>query len=771
MQKIIIFLLCLYFHCEITAQSEIPIGEWKSHMSLKEGLHVTQNEEKIIYTGYQGLLFIDKEDLSVSSLSKEDGLSGVDIEKMVYDDLNKQLIIVYKDSNIDILNDDIVINISSIRDNRIILGSKKINDIEIVDKNRCFFSTDFGIVGFDLIAKEFLNTTFTPFRINDITSFNNKLYAATEKGIFTISLNDSNLADFNRWKLLATDSNLPEVYEASQIISYFDALYVNINNNLFKSGFDEDFDLFYTPESNFQIIFLTNENANLLIGIRNFNNNRSKMNYVNAEQILKAGTEDCVSRMTYGIEDQFGRVWYGDEWSPIKYTEAKEFGCRKLDYNSPAANRAGEIFFKNKTAYIASGGITEDYGNPENSFGFYIYENQFWNNYNFDEIPLMAEKELVYQQVVVPNTSNDEIYLGSYWNGIMIYDTKTKVAAHFNKDNTNGILQGRVGDPLRTRIPYMILDDDENLWISNFGAPRPLVVRTKDNKWFNFSLNGNNNISKIAIDENNNKWMTIQGVGNGVVVYNDGQTFDDTSDDKIRYITSSNSEISANKVNSILVDLNGSVWVGTSEGPVIFDCPDPFSSSCTGTTRKVIEDGIPAILLKTEDILSIVADGANRKWLGTRNGIFVMSPSGDTLITKYDVKNSPLLDNTVRTLSFNGVTGEMWIVTNLGIQSFRTTTTLGRKTHSDVYVFPNPVRPDFQGTIAINGLVRDADVKITDISGRLVYETKAEGGQATWNGRDYNGIKVASGVYLVFSTSESLTSVPDAYVTKILFMN
>lgn len=112
-----------------------------------------------------------------------------------------------------------------------------------------------------------------------------------------------------------------------------------------------------------------------------------------------------------------------------------------------------------------------------------------------------------------------------------------------------------------------------------------------------------------------------------------------------------------------------------------------FSANCTGTTRKVIEDGIPAILLKTEEILSIATDGANRKWLGTKNGIFVLSPSGDTLITKYDIKNSPLLDNTVRYLAFNGVSGEIWISSNNGIQSFRTTTTTGGKTHGEVNVF------------------------------------------------------------------------------------
>jgi ligand-binding sensor domain-containing protein len=324
---------------------------------------------------------------------------------------------------------------------------------------------------------------------------------------------------------------------------------------------------------------------------------------------------------------------------------------------------------------------------------------------------------------------------------------------------------------LRTRIPFMTFDNKDNLWICNFGASRPLVVWSKDGTWQNFSVPGNNNLSKIAIDKNQNKWISVQGVGNGLLVFNEGKDFVNTSDDKVRYITSANSEIKANRVHTVFADLNGSVWVGTSEGPVIFDCPDPFNNNCTGATRKVIEDGIPAILLKTEEILSIAADGANRKWLGTRNGIFVLSPSGDTLITKYDSRNSPLLDNVVRYLSFNGESGEMWISTNNGLQSFRTTTTFGGKVHKDVYVFPNPVRPEYSGPVAINGLVRDANVKITDMNGRLVYETTAEGGQAIWYAKDYDGNRVASGVYLVFSSGQEIVDKPETLVTKILVMN
>ena len=117
-------------------------------------------------------------------------------------------------------------------------------------------------------------------------------------------------------------------------------------------------------------------------------------------------------------------------------------------------------------------------------------------------------------------------------------------------------------------------------------------------------------------------------------------------------------------------------------------------------------------------------------------------------------------------------TGDVFIGSENGLQSLRTDATEGGFINSsDVQVFPNPVRPEYDGPIAIDGLARDADVKITDISGQLIYETIANGGRAIWDGKDYNGRKAASGVYLVFSTSTSTLDNPDAVVAKILVVN
>lgn len=771
LKSIFTFIFLLLFF-GLFAQSDIPIGVWKSHLAYKEGLWVAQSDQSVFYAAAKGLMILSKEDNSVRFLSREDGLSDVSISKIFFDPFNSQLIIFYDDSNIDILSDgDEITNISSIKDNRTVIGSKKVNDFHVINENLAYLATDFGILSFNLKRREFVNTTFTPFAINAIGFLNNQIYAASDNGIFFLSVSDLNPADFGRWQKVSGIAGLPQNYKVDVFEVFNGKLYFTVDNVLFSGNNEIGFTEIYQPLNGFDINFLSASDKNIIIGNRDFGNNRSKIDYINASGDIKTGIDNCTGRLTYAVEDTDGKIWFADEWSPIKYSENIEWGCQRFEYNSPLGNRTGEINFKGKKVFIAGGGATEDYQNPAGSFGFYVYEDKIWTNYQIENLPAIGIYDIPYIQTVVPHPKNDDVYIGSYWNGMLKWNSEDNSTEHFNKDNTNRIFLPRVGDTLRTRVPFMMFDNKDNLWITNFGASRPLVVMTKDGQWQNFSMSGNNNLAKMTIDKNQNKWFSVQGVGNGLLVFNEGSDIFDTSDDKIRYITSANSEIKANRVHTVFSDLNGSVWVGTSEGPVIFDCADPFNNNCTGATRKVIEDGIPAILLKTEEILSIVADGANRKWLGTRNGIFVLSPSGDTLITKYDTKNSPLLDNVVRYMAFNGETGEMWISSNNGIQSLRTTTTTGGRVHGDVYVFPNPVRPEYQGIIAINGLVRDANVKITDMNGRLVHETIADGGQAIWDAKDYTGKRVASGVYLVFSSSQEVSNDPETLVTKILVMN
>jgi hypothetical protein len=237
-----------------------------------------------------------------------------------------------------------------------------------------------------------------------------------------------------------------------------------------------------------------------------------------------------------------------------------------------------------------------------------------------------------------------------------------------------------------------------------------------------------------------------------------------------------NSVLPTNTINCITVDLDGDVWVGTQQGVVSFECGSNIFSSdapCASGRRRIVNvDGFNGYLLETEDVKTIAVDGANRKWFGTTNGIFVQSPDGLEQVARYTSTNSPLFDNAVTDIAINQISGEVWIGTEKGVLSLRSGAVEGTKINRPTaYAYPNPVQPGYDGPIAVYGLARDANVKITDVAGNLVYEGKALGGQAVWNGRDYLGNRVKSGVYMIFATSEATFEEPDAIMVKIVILN
>jgi hypothetical protein len=316
----------------------------------------------------------------------------------------------------------------------------------------------------------------------------------------------------------------------------------------------------------------------------------------------------------------------------------------------------------------------------------------------------------------------------------------------------------------------LAFDDQENLWISNFGAPKPIAVFTNNEEWYSFSVQSGKDLRDVTIDHYGNKWIIIDREAEGFLIYNEGNDLTNPIDDNQKIVSKNNSNLESNKVNAIEVDLEGDVWVGTSDGVVVFECGNNvFENSCQGNRRKTVLEGIPAYLLDDVNISCIETDGGNRKWFGSENGIFVQSPSGEDQIHHFTRENSPLFDNNIIDLAYNESNGTMFIATAKGVMAFRTITSGGgAKQGENIFAYPNPVRPDYYGPIAIKGFARDSNIKITDINGQLIHESTAQGGQAIWDGYDYNGRRAASGVYLVYASTTDSFDEPDAIVTKIL---
>jgi hypothetical protein len=162
-------------------------------------------------------------------------------------------------------------------------------------------------------------------------------------------------------------------------------------------------------------------------------------------------------------------------------------------------------------------------------------------------------------------------------------------------------------------------------------------------------------------------------------------------------------------------------------------------------------------------------DGGNRKWMGTYGaGLVLLSPDGVEILKQFNVDNSPLISNNIIDMEIDKNTGELFIITDKGLVSYRSDATKGRDDYENVEIFPNPARPEFEGPITIQGIKTDSDVRITDVAGNLVYKTTSNGGTATWNGLTIQGEKVSTGVYLIWTAPNEGKG---RFVGKVLVVN
>ncbi len=745
----------------LSAQADLKIGQWKSHLPYYVGRAITQSETTVYYASPWSIFMIDKDDpnYTASFISKVEGLSDVGMGQIKYAPNQETLIACYSNSNIDLIKPGEIINLPFIKEDPNIIGDRQIYNIFLQGDDLAYLACGFGVVELNVAREEFGFTTKMNLKVNDIVIYNNTFYAATDEGIYSAP-NDgiTNLQDFGNWNLLGESDGFPADYSAQHLELYNDKVYISINNILFE--YDGSTLVEVYQEIDHGVFFMSAEGEHLIMGMNCLNDCAGKVYFFDENLNITTSGEECVNRPHYAMEDQFGKVWYSDRWDRIRITESAGGECIERNYNSPYTHDALEIVINNNEVYVA----TEN--PPANSTnGFYVYKDNEWEIYNglFDS--QLRTIRSVYRLAVHPETA--EVFIGTFYNGLWV-----KNGEEFTQfDNENSPLDEGL-EPGRIRVGGLAFDQNNNLWMTNHTAQNPIVVRLNDGTWrndFNISTKA---IQDIVVDQAGNKWCLIDGTSQGILVFNEGD-INDPTDDQTRIITTSGTNLPTNRVNSIAVDLDGDVWVGTDEGAVVFECGGNVfdAQNCRGSRRIVQVDGFNAYLLETESVQTIAVDGANRKWFGTTNGVFVQSANGEEQVANFNVDNSPLFDNEVTDIAINNNTGEVFIGTSKGLISLKSEATSGGVVHQpQVYAYPNPVAPEYSGPIAIKGLPRDANVKITDVRGQLVYEGQALGGQAIWDGLDYNGRKAASGVYLVFTTSRETLNTPDAQVTKILFM-
>ncbi len=744
-----------------------PIGSWQDHLPYSNAVDLCRAGNKTYVAVKAAFFSFDSEDASLRKMSKATGLSDIskwslsNHSRIAYYADRDILLIAYTNGNIDLIIQNQVINIPDIK-NASIIGKKEINGIRFIE-DYAYLSTSIGIIVVDLVNYQIKDT----YRLRgdglecfDVLRFNDFFYAATAYGLMKAPADGSvNLLNFQSWELLHggdLDSGRCDFvfeFDSRLMVVQSDRVLENNNNDWFLFFDSGDFTI-----RNYSIGY-----GHLLLTRARYGTDELVPEEIKIQRITPDGSSslafpsDDLTVPYQSIESPEGEFWVADFYNGLYHFQ---YGSGTFIHpNGPASESVFKMAYGNGDLYVAPGGVTSAFNYLYNRDGFFVLHEGIWQTFNQYVFPELSEY-LDLLDVVV-NNKTGEAYFASFYGGVIRY--KDWSIRTFNKDNS--ALQAPSGDPERTTAAGLALDRDENLWIANYLVSKPLVVITPEGDSYAYPLPGNvTEATKVLVDDFGRKWIIPERNNNvAMVVYDDNGTLDNTGDDRSMILDggAQSGNLHTNKVRCMAKDKNGAIWIGSEEGVAVFYCPGSILEGNCKASRPLIEiDGNLSYLLETEVVNDIEVDAANRKWFATNRGAFLMNEDGDAQILFFNSKNSPLLSDVVHDISIDKVTGVVYFGTDDGIISYKGESADNYVEDLDCIIYPNPVRPDYTGLLTIDNVVPNANVKITDVSGQLFYESTALGSRMVWDLRNYSGEKASSGVYLVFISN------PDGSKTK-----
>lgn len=773
------YLVILFFTLNFFVHSfhaQIGVGDWRMHISPNDGIGVVQSEEYVHLALSRGLLSYDLQSGEKTIRTAANFLSDVNLTAIGYHAPSDGVFIGYSNGNLDMLFGERIVNLPAIPQSSV-SGVRRINSIKALD-GEMYLATGFGIVVIQVDRREVKDTYFPSSGtepIVDVAFSNDSIYALTRNKLYVASLSNNFLADPSQWK----ESNMLPNYENTgsynSIVYQYEALFVGYNDEIYSG------DTIFKIENGQREVFLESieihkiveQEEKLMIcmdgDLRIYNSELElSLNIFQYQHDGFPGPNDAV------YVD--GNYFIADRRSGL-VKAANAFNSQHISFEGPENSASFRVDWKNGKLAVAGGRLLGN--NPSfSSDGGFTKKEETWESINRFNQDLLADKNIWdFISVAVNPRNTEEVAFGTYSEiPLIISKENATVTDTFSFNNSlieaasTGNGWGYVGD--------VVYDSDGNLWVLNSLAERPLKVLTPEGIWYDYNLGSqvrNRYCRRLIIDNNGVKWFTVDGVG--IAAFDDNGTIDDISDDRFRVLGTeqSNGLLPSSRVEALAVDFDNNIWAGTTEGfRVLYNTRNVFDGQ-PGTfnfQQLVIEFGENfEIVLGFTHITALAVDGANRKWIGTANsGVFLFSPDGLTLIRNFTAENSPLLSNAIFDIAIDNNNGEVYFVTDDGLISYRSDATAGSSSYQNVKVFPNPVLPNYFGPITIQGIAFNSDVRITDISGKLVYQTRSNGGTATWDGNSVTGERVATGVYLIWTTIDSETQ-KGRKVGKVVFIN
>lgn len=767
----------------------VAIGSWRDHLSYYQTNKMTKVGSRILVTAGSAMFFYNTKDNSVEKFSKVSGLSDAGITNVAYDSVSECIVVVYENSNIDIIQNDKVYNISDIKI-RSIEGSKAINNITFYN-GKAYLSCGFGIVVLDLLRKEIFETYYigensSKINVNNTVIFHDSIYAATASGLLVAPLSSAFLASSSAWQRQASfnsnsDAQVSYLFvfnnrlHAGTITNGAKAnMFVYNNSNswdtIFKdSWFANTLGSYWLKQTGNYLVARSWGTSSTMISVFDTNYNQVCIFDIELRPIMYEGG-DVKMIPEFGdaiIEDNTLYLSHKTAGGLIRIDNFQtQTTARSFYPNGPLSNDVCSLTSTGSKIYVAPGGKNAQGELRGLKANIYTFDGTQWTG--IENYPIDTLQDVL--NVAVDPRDSTHLMLSSWWNGV-IEVKNNKIVNVYTSQNTDSVL---LSSFYGYRIAGVAYDVSGNLIVANSLVRDGLCYLNYRNQWGSFNTYNkvqDEELVGLTLDRFNtgNLYKFIFTKGNHILAL-------DNNDNQILINPNNGSKDESNNVNCITQDANGELWIGTDKGvKVIYSLDGLFTAGQTGyssvTCNNVVyeENGIAQYLLNFDNVNCIMCDGGNRKWIGTeRNGIFVYSADGDKQLYHFTAENSPLYSDRVISMAQNGATGEVYIGTDRGVISYKSESTTPAQEAGKLTVYPNPVKPSYNGLIAIKGLVDESDVRITDVAGKMVAHLKSVGGQATWNGKDFNGKRVGTGVYLIFASAQEGDQ---KAVGKILFIH
>lgn len=718
----------------------IPLGSWRSHLNYSNTRLVAEDQNRIYAASEFGFYYFDLEDNSLNKLTKNDGFGDVGITALAAIPDVRGLIIGYESGMIDLLDADNNLTSIAVIKGASIHPEKRINDIDFYNE-LAYLATDFGLVALDYknkIIKESysrIGSEGKAIQVNAGAVYDDSIFLSTEEGIIATALAASNnLLDFNNWKRFAEGEGIPGG-NSQGIASFNDGLCTAV---------DED-GIYYYKNNRWEVLAPSTAN------FYNFKVAPPYLYIFSSKGVLKIDEKneivpivnDNLSRPSDIVIDQKGNTWWADENLGLVTNTAGTF--ENMHPDGPFTDHLNRLQAMGTNIAAIKGVLPQD-ASTTNAGAFAIFEEGEWLEYSEEEVPALSG---IYDFTDITFSPGTEmLYLSSFGRGVLGWKPQEGESLILDADSPESTL-GEGG------ISALSADALGRIWLIEYGFPDQLhVYYENESSWQNMILEVSKHALEILPIPFGNLWIRLE----------ENLLVASPEDGSARLLTTSNGLINK-KINALAEDKNGYLWYGTDDGVAYIANPGEAIENEISTIVPFYED---TPLFRNKAVTAIAVDGGNRKWIATNEGLWLFEEDADVLVAHYTEDNSPLLSNTILDLAIIGNTGEIFVATDKGLVSFRSNASEGLTSHGQVKIFPNPVKEGYNGQIGITGLVQDAVVKITDISGNLVREVNAEGGTASWDGNTLSGARVKTGIYLIFSAS---SDGKETFIGKLAVVN